>query len=154
MASDIPFVYDGEPGLDNFLSDVAQSQRCAWHGPRRLYYSLWKDGLKKKDSQPHTNKLQHLIGIELPQTDYELLRDSDKQSVKEQYQSSKDEIIQLVATFRQKGYYQGAAYLENLSRRIFTNIEIWLQTGVIAPITTSLLERIFREIGRRIKRIA
>lgn len=51
------------------------------------------------------------------------------------------------------GYYKGAAYLENLSRRIFTNIELWLRTGVIAPKTTSLLERIFREIGRRVKRI-
>jgi len=38
--------------------------------------------------------------------------------------------------------------------QIFTNIEIWLKTGVIAPKTTSLLERIFREIGCRIKRIA
>jgi len=28
------------------------------------------------------------------------------------------------------------------------------ETGVIAPKTTSLLERIFREIGRRVKRIA
>jgi len=37
---------------------------------------------------------------------------------------------------------------------LFTNIEIWLRTGVIAPKTTSLLERVFREIGRRLKRIA
>ena len=109
---------------------------------------------EKKASQPHTDKLKHLIGIELPQTDYELLLDKDKHSVEAKYQSSKDEIIQLVNTFRQKGYHKGAAYLENLSRRIFTNVEIWLKTGVIAPRTTSLLERIFREIGRRIKRIA
>lgn len=153
-ASGIPFVYDGEPGLDDFLSDVVKSQRCAWHGPRGLYHSLWEDGLKKKESQPHTDQLKHLIGIELPETDYELLLDKDKQSVKEKYQSSKAEIIDLVNTFRENGYYKGAAYLENLSRRIFTNIEIWLKTGVIAPKTTSLLERIFREIGRRVKRIA
>ena len=44
--------------------------------------------------------------------------------------------------------------MEKLSQRIFTNIELWLKTGVIAPKTTSMLERIFREIGRRIKRIA
>lgn len=153
-SSGIPFVYDGEPGLDDFLSDTAQPQRCAWHGPRGLYHSLWEDGLRKKDSQPHTDKLRHLIGIELPQVDYELLQDKDKQCVEEKYQSSKAEIVQLVETFREKGYDKGAAYLQNLSQRIFTNIEIWLKTGVIAPKTTSLLERIFREIGRRIKRIA
>jgi hypothetical protein len=150
----IPFIYDGEPGLDDFLSEVAESQRCAWHGPRGLYHSLWEDGLKKKDSQPQTDKLKHLIGIELPKTDFEILKQEDKQLVESQYQSSKTEIIKLINTFKEKGYHHGAAYLENLSQRIFTNVEIWLKTGVIAPKTISLLERIFREIGRRMKRIA
>lgn len=153
-ASGIPFIYDGEPGLDNFLSEVAESQRCAWHGPRGLYHSLWEDGLKKKDSQPQINNLKHIIGIELPRTDYELIKDQDRQAVEQKYQSSKTEIIELINTFRKKGYHHGAAYLESLSQRIFTNVEIWLKTGVIAPKTISLLERIFREIGRRIKRIA
>jgi len=56
----IPFIYDGEPGLDDFLSDVADSQRCTWHGPRGLYHSLWQDGLKKKDSKPETDKIKQL----------------------------------------------------------------------------------------------
>lgn len=153
-ASGIPFIYDGEPGLDDFLSDVAQSQRCSWHGPRGLYHSLWEDGLKKKDSQPQIENLKHIIGIELPQGDYQLLKAEDKQSVERQYQCSKAEITELINIFKEKGYHHGAAYLQNLSQRIFTNIEIWLKTGVIAPKTISLLERIFREIGRRVKRIA
>jgi len=153
-ASGIPFIYDGEPGLDDFLSDVAEPQRCTWHGPRGLYHSLWEDGLKKKESQPQIDTLKHLIGIELPKTDYELLKEQDKQQVEEKYQSSKAEIIELIETLRERGYHHGVAYLENLSQRIFTNVELWLKTGVIAPKTTSLLERIFREIGRRIKRIA
>ena len=48
----------------------------------------------------------------------------------------------------------GHPILKNLSDRLFANIEIWLKTGVIAPKTTSLLERLFREIGRRLKKIA
>jgi len=60
----------------------------------------------------------------------------------------------LIQTFKDKGYRHGASYLENLAGQLFTNIEIWLKTGVIAPKTTSLLERVFREIGRRLKRIA
>jgi hypothetical protein len=151
---EIPFIYDGEPGLDDFLADVAESQRCAWHGPRGLYHSLWEDGLKKKESQPQIDKLRHLIGIELPSDDYQLLKDKDRQAVEEKYESSKSEIADLIAVFKEHGYQNGAVYLENLSKRIFTNIELWLRTGVIAPKTTSLLERIFREIGRRIKRIA
>ncbi|MFH2047798.1 MAG: hypothetical protein ABIK92_21945, partial [Pseudomonadota bacterium] len=150
----IPFIYDGEPGLDDFLCDAAESQRCTWHGPRGLYHSLWQDGLKKKDSQPETDKIKHLIGIELPEGDFEILKEEDKEQVKSQYESSKSEIKELIKTFREKGYRHGASYLENLSDRLFTNIELWLKTGIISPKTTSLLERVFREIGRRLKKIA
>lgn len=150
----IPFIYDGEPGLDDFLADVANSQRCTWHGPRGLYHALWEDGVKKKESQPHTNKIKQLIGIELPEEDYELLKDEDRENVIHQFEASKTEIKELVKTFREKGYQKGASYLEKISDKLFTNIEIWLETGVIAPKTTSLLERVFREIGRRLKKIA
>lgn len=150
----LPFIYDGEPGLDSFLADVAQSQRCTWHGPRGLYHALWEDGLKKTDSQPAIDRLKHLIGIELPEGDYEILKEEDKEPVKSRYQASKAQVQELIETFRQKGYTHGAAYLEKISERLFTHIEIWLQSGVIAPKTTSLLERVFREIGRRLKRIA
>jgi hypothetical protein len=151
---DIPFIYDGEPGLDDFLADSAESQRCTWHGPRGLYHALWEDGLKKKDTQPAIDKIKHLIGIELPEGDFEILKEEDKEPVKTQYETSKTQIGELIETFRQRGYLHGASYLENLSQRLFTHIEIWLKTGVIAPKTTSLLERVFREIGRRLKRIA
>ncbi len=150
----IPFIYDGEPGLDHFLADVAMSQRCTWHAPRGLYHSLWQDGFKKKDSQPEMDKIKKLIGIELPEGDFELLKEEDKQQVNEKYESSKTQIKELIETFREKGYRHGASYLENLSDRLFTNIELWLKTGVIAPKTTSLLERLFREVGRRLKKIA
>jgi hypothetical protein len=150
----IPFIYDGEPGLDDFLSDVAESQRCTWHGPRGLYHALWQDGLKKKESQPDTDTIKGLIGIELPEGDFEILKEEDKQQVKTKYETSKSEIKELIKTFYQKGYKHGASYLEHISDRLFTHIELWLKTGVIAPKTTSLLERVFREIGRRLKRIA
>ena len=150
----IPFIYDGESGLDNFLCDVAESQRCTWHGPRGLYHALWEDGLRKKQSQTETDKIKQFIGIELPEGDFEILKEEDKEQVKNQYENSKSEIKELIKTFREKGYKHGTAYLENLSQRLFTNIELWLKTGIIAPKTISLLERVFREIGRRLKRIA
>jgi hypothetical protein len=150
----IPFIYDGEPGLDNFLADVAESQRCLWHAPRGLYHALWEDGLKKKDSQSDITKLQQLVGIELPTEEFELLKPEDIQKVKERYEASKAELNQLIETFKEKGYRHGTAYVENLARRLFTHVELWLKTGVIAPKTVSLLERLFREIGRRLKKIA
>jgi len=153
-AGSIPFVYDGEPGLDNFLAGVTETQRCTWHASRGLYHALWEDGVKKKQSQPQIDKVKQLVGIELPAGDFELLKEIDKEEVRNKYTASKDEIEELINTFREKGYHQGATYLENIAKRLFTHIEIWLKTGVIAPKTTSLLERVFREIGRRLKRIA
>ena len=122
--------------------------------PRGLYHALWEDGLKKKESQVDTDKVKQLIGIELPKGDFQILKEQDKEPVRIKYESSKAEIQGLIKTFYEKGYQHGASYLEKLSERLFTNIEIWLKTGVIAPKTTSLLERVFREIGRRLKRIA
>ena len=84
----LPFVYDGEPGLDDFLADITESQRCTWHGPRGLYHSLWEDGLKKKESQPAIDKIKQLVGIELPEGDYELLKEEDKEPVRKQYEKS------------------------------------------------------------------
>ena len=57
-------------------------------------------------------------------------------------------------TFQEKGYKHGAAYLGNLSDRLFTNIELWLKAGIIALKATPLLEKVFREIGCRLKKIA
>jgi len=150
----IPFIYDGEPGLDDFLADIAESQRCTWHGSRGLYHALWEDGLKKKDSQSDIDNVKQVIGIELPEGDFEILKEEDKEAVKSKYESSKKEIKELIEAFYEKGYKHGASYLEKLSDRLFTNIELWLKTGIIAPKTTSLLERVFRELGRRLKKIA
>jgi len=150
----LPFVYDGEPGLDTFLADIANTQRCTWHASRGLYHALWEDGIKKKESLPFSKDLRQLVGIEVPSEAYQLLQEKDKEPVKAQYDTSKKEIQALIQVFREKGYHHAVEYLENLSRRVFTHVELWLETGVIAPKTISLLERVFREIGRRIKRIA
>jgi hypothetical protein len=150
----LSFVFDGEPRLDTFLADVALSQRCTWHGPRGLYHALWRDGLRKEQSKGHLEKVKQLVGIEIPEGDYEVISAHDKEEVQHKYESSKREMEQLIETFRAKGYGQAVSYLESLSRRLFTHIELWLKTGIIAPKTISLLERVFRELGRRLKKIA
>ena len=56
----IPLIFDGEPGLDDFLADVAYAQRCTWHGPRGLYHALWEDGVKKNPIGSN-NVMPHLL---------------------------------------------------------------------------------------------
>ena len=150
----IPFIYDGEPEIDKFLADVTETQRCSWHAPRGLSYSLWNDGVSKGTRDELAEELKGLIGIELPEADYDLLKKEDKQAVSAQYEKSQKEMAELILTFKKRGYHKGASYLENLSKYIFTRVKIWIETGVISPKTTSLLERVFRELGRRLKKIA
>lgn len=100
------------------------------------------------------DEIQQLVGIELPEGDYEILKEQDKEAVRTKYESSNVEIRGLVKAFFERGYMHGASYLEKLSDRLFTNIGLWLRTGVIAPKTTSLLERVFRELDRPLEKIA
>ncbi len=92
--------------------------------------------------------------MELPAEDIDLIEPKDVEELVLKYEDSKTGLSRLIETFREKRYKQGTVYLENLAQSMFTNIEIRLRTGVITPKLTSLLERTFRELGRRLKRIA
>jgi hypothetical protein len=64
-----------------------------------LYHSLWQDGLKKKETQPETDRIKQFIGIELPEADFEILKEEDKEKVKTKYEISKSEINELTKPF-------------------------------------------------------
>ncbi len=87
--------------------------------------------MKKKESQLETDKIKQLIGIELPQGDYELLKEEDKEAVRSRYESSKDKTKELIQTFYEKGYRSGAAYLENLS--VIHSYRVVAQDGSHCP---------------------
>ncbi len=53
-----------------------------------------------------------------------------------------------------KGYSQAATYLSNAKDDLFTYLRYWMKTGVVTPRVTSKLERLIREINRRIKKFA
>lgn len=53
-----------------------------------------------------------------------------------------------------KGYSQAATYLANAKDDLFTYLRYWMKTGVVTPKVTSKLERLMREINRRIKKFA
>lgn len=123
-------------------------------GNKGLYHAHWEDPVKKKDSRPETDKVKHRINIDLPEGDSEILKEEDEDQAKAKYEASKSGIKGLIETFKEKGYKHSASCLENLSDRLFANIQIWLKKGVVAPKTVSHLERVFREIGRPLKRSA
>lgn len=149
------FIYDGEPGLEGFLAgSVSGEQRCAWHAPRGLYHAMWEDGRGKKESRPHEDTIAEIVAIEIPEGDYDLLDPEDIAEVRHSYEDAKADLNDLIKVLDEKNCPHAVEYLDNLAKGLFHQVEMWLATGVIAPKTTSRLERLFRELARRLKRIA
>lgn len=149
------FTSDGELGLDEHLASKLGTlgQRCTWHMARDLYFALAKSRASSKDRRHFPGHLAGLVGIELPEGSWETIRPEDKEDLVRQVAEKRAQVEELIADFRTKRYWRAVHYLERALGRIFAHVELWLATGIVAPRTTSVLENILRELGRRIKKL-
>lgn len=146
-------VVDGDRGQD-VLSNLAQDfQRCQWHIPHQLAFALWKDGLKKPKWDPLINELSGIIKIELPNGDYRTIPKEMRDQIRGQLIEGKEAMGNLMHSFYQRGFTSAAEYLRKANDHTFTVVEKWLELGYMPPKAISLLERVMREMGRRIKKI-
>ncbi|MBU4219068.1 MAG: hypothetical protein KKB90_08955 [Actinobacteria bacterium] len=148
------FTVDGEIGLDRHLAKAADdSQRCVWRLPRDLGYALWEDGVPLEERKKKSGELFGMVGIEVPEGDLEMVSPEEKEELKEEISRREDQIEDMVEDFRSRGYRKAATYLENATGKVFSHLYLWLETGIVAPRTTSILENIMRELGRRVKKL-
>jgi hypothetical protein len=146
---------DGEPGLADRLARLTNKvQRCHWHMVHDLDRMMWFDQAPLAERRRQQRKLSGIISIELPADDFEPVQQQDKEQIQERVQHAEAQLQKLAATLNQKGYPQAATYVAAARRRLFSYIEFWMETGVSALRTTSYLERLMRELGRRLKRMA
>ena len=145
---------DGETGLANHLARLAdRTQRSRWHLLRDLRSRLWHDDLKKKDIGPYWEQLSRIVGIEIPAGEWEKILPLEKTALRKRVEEARKKFQEMIDDFAQRGYEKGAEYLRNAQDHLFTRIALWLETGIIAPSSTGLLEEIMREIGRRVKKL-
>lgn len=146
---------DGEPGLADRLAGLVNSvQRCHWHLVHELDGPMRRDKAPRSQRRQHQKQLAGIIGIELPKGDLQPVKPEDKKELQERLGAADRDLDTLVRTLAQKGYAEAATYIAYAQKRLFNYLQFWLQTGVAAPRTTSYLERLMREIGRRLKKIA
>jgi hypothetical protein len=146
-------VVDGEPGQE-VLGNLGEGiQRCQWHLPRQLGFALYEDGIKKPAQVKHLERLAGLIKIELPEGDYKSVSKEMRDQIQGQVLEARETMKSLALTFQSKGYQAAASYLRNATENAFTIVEKWLELGYMPPKAISLLERVMREMGRRIKKI-
>ena len=77
----------------------------------------------------------------------------DLSNRKKQMFLAEKEVQRLIEEFKVKGYRSAATYLKNAKDKMFTYVRSWLRSGIINPRVSSMIERMMREIGRRIKKI-
>lgn len=153
LADDL--VIDGEPGMAEGLQHLADGvQRCHWHLPRDLGHAMWQEGAPLQERKTRARKLARLIAIELPKDSVKEIKQEDKDKLLEQCEKVENELNGFIDDLDAKGYRVAANYVSNAKRNLFTYLGTWFELGIHCPRTTSLIERLMREIGRRLKRIA
>ncbi len=149
-------VSDGEEELIRSLKKLADSQqRCLFHMTYDLDGILrYKDGASKDEASRFKADLNGIIAIEVPPEDVEPLKNiENKLLIEVKTKSAEKKLDELIATLRALSYRKAANYIENAKANMFTYVYNWICLGITNPRVSSLIERMMREIGRRIKKI-
>jgi transposase-like protein len=148
-------ICDGEPGLaESFVDQVEDIQRCHWHIGRDLYHSMWQNGATAKEVKPLRAALCGALAIELPEGDYQEVSEAEKDQLEEKMERTENAIDELIRYLHNKKYEVASNYILNAKRGMFSYIKRWLKYGLICPRASSLIERVTRELARRLKRMA
>jgi hypothetical protein len=148
-------VSDGERGLAQSLAGLCSGhQRSHWHLIRDLDYTMWQDDAGKLERRQMQKNLTAIIGIEIPEEDFEMVNDSDKTALNDAVSCAQRDVRRLIAKLLDKGYEMAADYLIRASKNMFSYVLRWLETGIVTPRVSMLIERMMRELARRLKRMA
>lgn len=147
-------VSDGEEELIDGLKRLTkEQQRCIWHVPHGLGPILRKEDLSREAVSELKSELCGIINIDLPKKDFEKISLEDRLNIEIKTKKAEKELDNLIGEFVDRGYRQAARYLSNAKASMFNYVKSWLRTGIVHPRVTSQIERMMREIGRRIKKI-
>ena len=146
---------DGELGISEGLAHLVQAeQRSHWHQVNDLHFTMWQDKAGAPVWKALQRQLAGILRVELPKEEYEKVKEEDKTAIEESVRCAKKEVDELISNLEEKGYNHAAGYIRNARENLFTYIELWLECGIVSPRASSLIERMMREIGRRLKRMA
>ena len=149
-------ITDGEEEIVRQLKKLANShQRCLFHMTHELTPLLrYKDIVGKAEAIKISEELNELLYLDLPEVDADPLKSlEDKLKIELKLKDMKSAIEVFIKELHALGYHKAKGFVENAKDQLFTYIDNWLKTGISNPKVTSLVERMMREIKRRIKRI-
>ena len=114
----------------------------------------YKDNVNKEEALKISEKLNELLYIEFPESQTDPLKSlEDKLNIEAHLLKMKKSIDDFITELKMMGYKKAKNFVENAKNQLFTYIDNWINTGEANPKVTSLVERVMREIKRRIKRM-
>ncbi len=149
-------ITDGEEEIVRQLKKLAMShQRCLFHMTHELTPLLrYKDIVGKDEAIKISTELNELLYLDLPDADADPLKSlEDKLKIEIKPKAMKEAIDAFIKELHALGYAKAKTFVENAKSQLFTYIDNWIKTGISNPKVTSLVERMMREIKRRIKRM-
>ena len=144
-------VCDGENAINyNFAKQCNHHQHCT----HDLNHTMWQNKAKLTERKKMQGKLAAIIGIELPEEDYGKVDESDKIALSQAVITAERDVSKLIGDLYAKGYAVAGDYLHLASKNMFSYVRRWLLTGIVGPRASSMIERMMRELARRLKRMA
>jgi len=148
-------VADGEPGLaDAFTEQIELEQRCHWHVVRDLYHCMHHDGAPLKKTKLLQKGLAGVLAIELPDGDFKEVKETEKDEIEKKIEDADTALGKLINFLNKQGYNKAATYIAGARISMFSYVRRWLKFGIVCPRASSLIERVIRELGRRLKKLA
>lgn len=149
-------VADGEIGLNNGLKKLTHhQQRCLWHIPHELKPLMkYHDKADHEDIEYSLNQVHSIFQIDIPEKDFESVEMKELVELNQKIKDCEMQMKLLSEYLNHKGYEKASTYVANARSNLFTYLRYWMKTGVVTPKVTSKLERLMREINRRIKKFA
>lgn len=131
---------DGDDELERLADEIypgVPRQRCLWHLPRTLGFTLWKDGVSKRDRDRLSKQLQQLLHQPQP------------------LEAAQNALRAFADTLGSEGHTGAHKLLHKAAGTAFTHRALPKpfpggRHGRNAPIATSYIERQMREIDRRV----
>lgn len=149
-------VADGEIGLNNGLQKLAHHrQRCLWHIPHELGPLMkYQEKAPEEEIKYALNQVHSIFQIDIPDKDFDQVEEKELIEMNEKIIACEMQMKLLAEYLETKGHSKASTYINNARNNLFTYLRYWMKTGVLTPKVTSKIERLMREINRRIKKFA
>jgi hypothetical protein len=142
---------DGEKSLIDHMGRLTNEvQRCQWHLTYEFFHLMkYQEKCGTDLSRDLTRKLYQTIQVAKPEKN----DPESKLRLEVMIFEAEKALDAVIAELRTKNFLIAAVYVENAKKNLFTFLRHWIETDELPPKVTSKIERLMREVGRRIKKI-